>query len=114
MKSDKHIKESVKETYGLEIQDKDVFWAGFKRRASRHEQAARGALLPYPGGLQWAAAMALVVVLLGGAFLVGRPGEANASPVVTSLEILGSYDSVFVLEDAENQSTIVWVVSDDA
>ena len=104
----------MKKAYGLEIRDKDAFWSEFQRRAPSRDQAPQGSLLPYPVRMQWAVAMALVMALVGGVFLMGRGGDAMAAPIVESLEVLGAYDSVFVLEDNENQSTIVWVVAHDA
>jgi hypothetical protein len=114
VKDEKHIRDEMKKAYGLESRDKDGFWSEFQRRAPSRDQALQGSLLPYPGRMQWAVAMALMMALLGGVFLMGRSGEAIAAPVVESLEVLGAYDSVFVIEDNENQSTIVWVVAHDA
>ncbi len=99
----------LKREYELEPGPPEAFWSKFRSLAPERRHAPGGLWLPYPGSAQLAAVVALVILLLGGGFLVGRMGEASAAPVVQSLEVLGPYESVFVIEDTENDCTIVWV-----
>jgi hypothetical protein len=84
------------------------FWEEFKSRAdgvNRVEASHR-----YNPGLQWAAAVAAVLLVVAGYTGLYRPGTATAERTeIKSLDIVVEHTSVFLLEDEQDSGTILWV-----
>lgn len=90
----------------------DAFWPAFRGRA-RPRAEPFGAVPPAPYLLRWAAAAAVLLAAVGiGFYVLAPPSAAAGTGVVRSLSVTGPYDSVLVVEDADQRGTIVWIRSE--
>jgi hypothetical protein len=103
-----------------------AFWQDFRARASLTvQQASAEAAGPGRGllSLRWAGAAAGVLLALGAAVTYlhpwVRPMQVAAVPAmqpatlskVENVEVLSGYGSVTIVEDPENNGTVIWVAS---
>ena len=89
--------------------DPAAFWRDFERQADGlvRETPRRAVLLP--GAARWAAAAAGLLLLAGGIFLTPARLPPAAPDAVRSLAVLTAHDSVFIMNDAAGEGTIVWI-----
>jgi len=93
---------------GVEPRPADEFWADFKARARLRTQDAPARprqALAWVTPLACAAALVLAV----GVYMLSPPRDINGD-VIKSVEVVASHSAVFIMEDKESKSAIVWIV----
>lgn len=104
------FKRDLKNAYGVHPRGKERFWSDFRRRAAvtgKREPASRRKWLAPPVGMRWALGTATIVIIAVVVYV--KPLLVSAEPVVQSLEISQPFDSYFILEDSEDEGTVVWI-----
>ncbi len=85
--------------------DADAFWSDFQRRAAGVERVPRVATT---GPLARAASVVAALALMAGAGLWAvLPGAAHAGVRIDALAIPADHDSVFIINDAAGEGTII-------
>jgi hypothetical protein len=87
--------------------DAHAFWGDFRARARMVPQQALEPARRGAGAWGWSAALAGAAVVALAVFLL--PVSAPAGNRIESLEVMGDYSGVFILDDGAKGGTIVWI-----
>jgi hypothetical protein len=105
-------RKDLREAYSLQTRpERRAFWSEFRSRAAaapREERVRWWWPVPYHAVARLAAACS-IVLMLGVFSYVNVRSASGAGNAVQALDIVGSYESVLIISDTEDQATIVWV-----
>lgn len=95
--------------------DAQSFWSDFRSRAGfrRQEKAVSPVLPIFIPRWALAGACAAILLLVVGVQTFRAPAPQEASRI-DSLEVFASHSAVFIMEDEDSHSMIIWIADMDA